>query len=144
MATTTTTVSDVALDAPTLRLRSLNETEAKAAEEYPYAHLLPHFSTDRYPPLTPFDHVDPGLRALNLSNPRAFLDHASSVAELTPNIGTEVTGINLATLDASGRDQVALEVRILVMILTTLVITCFFYTGCKAGFNGVHRSTGLY
>ncbi|KAF7784686.1 hypothetical protein Agabi119p4_851 [Agaricus bisporus var. burnettii] len=112
MTTATTTVSSsaVALDPPTLRLRSPDETEAKVAEEYRYAHLLPHFSTDRYPPLTPFDHVDPGLRALSLPNPRDFLDNATSVTELTPNIGTEVTGVNLATLDASGRDQVALEV----------------------------------
>lgn len=144
MATTTTTVTSAASDAPTLRLQSPNGTDAQAAEEYRYAHLLPHFSADRYPPLTPFDHVDPGLRALNLPNPRAFLDQASSVSEVTPNIGTEVTGVNLATLDASGRDQVALEVIIFAITPTTLVVTRFFRTGCKARFSGVQRSTRFY
>ncbi|KAF9452584.1 TauD-domain-containing protein [Macrolepiota fuliginosa MF-IS2] len=107
MATTTATVSEVT---PSLRLRPRNDEEAKAIEEYRYSHLLPHFSQDRYPPLQPFDHVDPGHRALTLPNPRAFLDGATRTAELTPRLGTEVTGINLAELDSSGRDQLALEV----------------------------------
>ena len=33
--------------------------------KYRFAHLLPHFSADRYPPMTPFEHVDPALRALS-------------------------------------------------------------------------------
>lgn len=78
--------------------------------QYRYAHLLPHFSADRYPPLTPFEHVDPAFRALSHDNPRAFLDNATSVRELTPYLGTEVTGVNLAKLDSTGRDQLALEV----------------------------------
>jgi sulfonate dioxygenase len=32
------------------------------------------------------------------------------VVELTPNLGTEVHGVNLATLDSEGRDQLALGV----------------------------------
>ena len=79
--------------------------------KYRYAHLLPHFSADRYPPLTPFEHVDPALRALSHDNPRAFLDNATSVRELTPYLGSEVTGVNLAELDSAGRDQLALEVH---------------------------------
>ncbi|KXN83634.1 Alpha-ketoglutarate-dependent sulfonate dioxygenase [Leucoagaricus sp. SymC.cos] len=107
MATTTATIES---SPATLRLRPRNEEENRPVEEYRYAHLLPHFSADRYPPLEPFDHTDPGARALNLPNPRAFLDSATSVVELTPNLGTEVTGVNLAELDSSGRDQIALEV----------------------------------
>ena len=79
--------------------------------KYRYAHLLPHFSADRYPPLTPFEHVDPALRALSHDDPRAFLDNATSVRELTPYLGTKVTGVNLAKLDSAGRDQLALEVH---------------------------------
>ncbi|PFH50768.1 hypothetical protein AMATHDRAFT_75349 [Amanita thiersii Skay4041] len=85
-------------------------TATEGEEPYRYAHLLPYFSQDRYPPLTPFEHIDPGHRALLLENPRAFLDKASRVIELTPSFGTEVFGVNLAELDNSGRDQVALEV----------------------------------
>lgn len=87
------------------------EEQKKAEEEpYRYAHLLPFFSTDKYPPLEPFTHVDPGSRALSHSNPRAFLDKATRVIELTPHLGTDVHGINLAELDSNGRDQLALEV----------------------------------
>ncbi|KAF8139974.1 TauD-domain-containing protein [Boletus edulis] len=81
-----------------------------AEETYKYAHLLPHFSPDKYPPLTPFEHIDPGLRALNHPDPRAFLKGAESVIELTPNLGTQVRGIRLTDLDSDGRDQLALEV----------------------------------
>ncbi|KAH6917447.1 hypothetical protein BKA70DRAFT_334979 [Coprinopsis sp. MPI-PUGE-AT-0042] len=88
------------------KTQSQDETE----EDYKYAHLLPHFSSDHYPPLEPYEHVDPGHRALNHSNPRAFLDGAQSVIEITPHLGTEVRGINLAALDSDGRDQLALEV----------------------------------
>jgi sulfonate dioxygenase len=86
------------------------EESQKEEEEYKYAHLLPHFSSDTYPPLEPYDHVDPGHRALHHPNPRAFLDGAQSVIEITPHLGTEVRGINLAALDSDGRDQLALEV----------------------------------
>ena len=90
---------------------STASTVQKPNLQYRYAHLLPHFSADRYPPLTPFQHVDPGLRALSHHNPRAFLDNATSVRELTPYLGTEVTGVNLAELDSTARDQLALEVQ---------------------------------
>lgn len=80
------------------------------AEPYRYTHLLPYFSQDHYPALTPFDHVDPGQRALAHPNPRSFLDNATSIVQLTPNLGEDVRGINLATLDSDGRDQLALEV----------------------------------
>ena len=84
--------------------------ESQAQENYRYAHLLPVFTQDRYPPLTAFDHVDPGSRALLHENPRSFLTAATKVTELTPRLGSEVHGINLAELDSSGRDQLALEV----------------------------------
>ncbi|KAH9919111.1 alpha-ketoglutarate-dependent sulfonate dioxygenase [Fomitopsis serialis] len=63
-----------------------------------------------YPPLTPFDHIDPGSRALSHPNPRSFLDHATSITQLTPHLGEEVRGVSLAALDSDGRDQLALEV----------------------------------
>ena len=79
-------------------------------DAYRYAHLLPHFSQVNYDPLTPFDHVDPGVRALVHSNPRAFLYGATKITDLTPKLGTEVIGIQLTRLDENGRDQLALEV----------------------------------
>jgi len=121
MSSITTTVADVEQGVATLKLRSSaqEEEQQKQQEEQPYryAHLLPHFSADRYPPLTPFEHVDPGHRALTLPNPRAFLENATFVDELTPHLGTEVHGVNLAELDGSGRDQLALEVRLLIYLV---------------------------
>ena len=97
---------------PTLTLRN-DESGNDAKGEYRYTHLLPVFPKDEhYPPLVPFEHVDPGFRALSHPNPRAFLDNATSVIDLTPRLGTEVRGVNLVELDNDGRDQLALEVRI--------------------------------
>lgn len=118
----TTTVTELTQAIPTLTLRSdssvakdqtkedQRSVEPASQEPYRYAHLLPHFSQEHYPPLTPFDHIDPGARALSHPNPRAFLDNATSVVELTPSLGTEVQGISLADLDSNGRDELALEV----------------------------------
>jgi len=83
---------------------------ARDEEPYRYAALLPVFNNDQYPPLEPFDHVDPGFRALKHANPRSFLDGATDLVELTPNLGTEVHGVNLAKLTSDERDQLALEV----------------------------------
>ena len=88
------------------------EKAVEQGQEYRYTHLLPTFSSDRYPPLVPYDHVDPGQRALSRPNPHAFLDGATNISEITPRFGTEVVGINLTELDSIGRDQVALEVGI--------------------------------
>ncbi|KAH9912253.1 uncharacterized protein BXZ73DRAFT_93224 [Epithele typhae] len=105
------TVETITESLPTLTLRSTDaDKPAAVKEEYRYAHLLPVFpKEEHYPPLTPFEHVDPAARALSHSNPRAFLDGASLV-DLTPRLGTEVRGINLVDLDNDGRDQLALEV----------------------------------
>jgi len=94
-----------------LKLNPTEDSEKKEEQQpYRYAHLFPVFSADRYPPLTPFEHTDPGHRALSHSNPRSFLDGADSVVEMTPSLGTEVRGVNLSNLDSTGRDQLALEV----------------------------------
>ena len=102
------TVTEVSQTLSTLNLRG--EGKEQKTEPYAYAHLLPHFSPEKYPPLTPFKHEDPAIRALKHPDPRAFLKNASSVVELTPNLGTEVLGVNLTALDSDGRDQLALEV----------------------------------
>ena len=106
------TVETITQALPSLALRNpQSETEKKQEEPYKYTEFLPVFPKDEhYPPLTPFEHVDPGHRALTHPNPRAFLDNATSVIEITPRLGTEVRGVNLAQLDSDGRDQLALEV----------------------------------
>ncbi|EJT97998.1 TauD-domain-containing protein [Dacryopinax primogenitus] len=81
--------------------------------EYTYARYLPAFNAnEHYPPLEPFTHSDPGLRALAVSpnpeDPLPFLQSAESVTELTPELGTEVRGVDLSKLTSDGRDQLAL------------------------------------
>lgn len=95
-----------------------------AGEKYKYAHLLPTFPPDEhYPPLTPFDHVDPGSRALSHPNQRAFLANAK-VSQLTPPIGEEVRGVNLATLTNDEKDELALEVSVSMSDNRLRVIRC--------------------
>lgn len=100
------------LSSLSLRSKAPENNEAdKPANVYRYANLLPVFPQDEhYPPLTPFDHIDPASRALSHPDPRAFLANATSIVQLTPHLGEEVRGVNLATLDNDGRDQLALEV----------------------------------
>ncbi|KIJ45259.1 hypothetical protein M422DRAFT_251437 [Sphaerobolus stellatus SS14] len=88
-------------------------TEAKKVEteeSYKYAHLVPFFSPQTYAPLTPFEHVDPGHRALSHPDPRSFLQNATRVTEIQPVLGTEIEGIQLTQLTNDERDQLALYV----------------------------------
>jgi sulfonate dioxygenase len=82
-------------------------------ESYPYNNLLPKIFPkvgEVGPPLEDFEHVDPGLRALKHDNPWAFLGKATKITNITPVIGTDVEGVNLAKLTNDERDQLALAV----------------------------------
>jgi sulfonate dioxygenase len=113
-----TTVETIANTLPSLTLRgdkpaeeqSEKKSHEQTVEEYKYAHLLPVFVNQHYAPLEPFEYSDPGLRALQHPNPHSFLDNATGVAQLTPHLGSEITGVKLTSLDSNGRDQLALEV----------------------------------
>lgn len=111
MSTVETITENINIPGLTLRPGPDAETKEKDNKEaYRYEHLLPHFSQDHYDPLSPYEHVDPGSRALAHSNPRTFLVNATKVTDLTPKLGTEVEGVSLEKLDSTGRDQLALEV----------------------------------
>jgi sulfonate dioxygenase len=60
----------------------------------------------RYEPLQPFEHVEHGKEA----DPtfKDLLKPGSNVADLTASIGAEVTGVQLTSLDNTGKDQLAL------------------------------------
>ncbi|WWC90304.1 uncharacterized protein L201_005237 [Kwoniella dendrophila CBS 6074] len=80
-------------------------------EDYRYKRFLPTFDTEtKYPPLTPFEHKDPGLEALMHDNPREFLGGATAINALSPNFGSEIEGVQLHKLDAKGKSQLALYV----------------------------------
>jgi sulfonate dioxygenase len=112
-ATITTTIPE----AVSSILLNGTKKESEATEEpYRYAHLMPVYSKDKYPPLEPFEHIDAGSRALAHSNPRSFLDNAN-VVELTPEFGSDVRGVNLAELTPDQKDELALEVRLIPLCL---------------------------
>lgn len=75
-----------ALNTLHLRPESVAGSDAEeAVPEYKYARFLPHFdNTVKYPPLTDFEHVDPGHEALKLDNPREFLQNAT-VSNVCPH-----------------------------------------------------------
>jgi len=87
------------------------EVEEKGSETQPaarYPNYLPVWDPNKhYEPLVPFTHSDHGKDAdpsfLNL------LKNAK-VAELTANIGAEVTGVQLSKLTKEGKDELALFV----------------------------------
>lgn len=95
-------------------------------DQYPYKHLLPTFDGHlKLPPLTEFEHKDPGHEAKEHADPLAFLAN-SDVDELTPRFGSEVTGVQLSQLDDVGRQQLALFVarRGVVVSLSTAQVIC--------------------
>jgi sulfonate dioxygenase len=104
------TVATISQNVPSLNLSASMANGAGREEAYAYAHLLPTFDSVRFPPLTPFRHEDPGRRALSHSDPNSFLRGASRVHELTPTLGSEIDGVNLARLSPHERDQLALFV----------------------------------
>ena len=71
-----------------------------------YPHYLPTWdATQKYPALEPFEHHEPGKNA-DPSYPN-LLPSGVAVTDLTPSIGTEVRGIQLSTLSAAGKDELA-------------------------------------
>ncbi|KKA27938.1 hypothetical protein TD95_001206 [Thielaviopsis punctulata] len=71
-----------------------------------YPNYLPTWNTtQRYPPLTLFEHYDHGKDA-NPTYPDLLPSYAS-VTHLTPFTGSEVSGIQLSSLTNAGRDQLA-------------------------------------
>lgn len=114
--TTTTTTTQPSSLGGTLHLAGEPASSANKSQQVDpdvrYGHYLPTFDdATKYSPLTEFEHVDPGHAARKLSNPRSFLDGAQ-VSDLTPKFGSEVLGggVQLAHLDAAGRQQLALFV----------------------------------
>jgi sulfonate dioxygenase len=72
-----------------------------------YPHYLPTWDrTQTYPPLEPFEHVEHGVDA-DTTFPNLLPKGVASVTDLTPTIGTEVRGIQLSSLSAAGKDELA-------------------------------------
>ncbi|KAL5003230.1 hypothetical protein BDV10DRAFT_201112 [Aspergillus recurvatus] len=95
-----------ATEKPKIR-RIIDEEGGTTTASYP--HYLPTWDhSEKYPPLQPFTHSDPGLRA-DPSFPD-LLTPGTKIQKLTPTIGSEVTGVQLSSLSSAGKDQLALLV----------------------------------
>ncbi|CDM32201.1 hypothetical protein DTO013E5_3591 [Penicillium roqueforti] len=75
-----------------------------------YPEYLPVWDneTERYPPLTPFEHYDHGKDADPSFS--ELLPEGVQVDQLTPFIGSEIHGVQLSQLSDKGKDQLALYV----------------------------------
>ncbi|KAL4815134.1 hypothetical protein BDW67DRAFT_176642 [Aspergillus spinulosporus] len=91
-----------------------NENQQRPAEtsidysktEYKYAAYLPYYTPGLQPPLQEFQHSDPSHRA-SATYDNLLTDNVKAV-ELTPNIGTEILGIQLSSLTPAQKDDLAL------------------------------------
>jgi hypothetical protein len=92
------------------------DNELKGVGKHPpakYPHYLPVWDNEKdiggkYPPNQPFEAYEHGLDAdPSFQN---LLKGATSVEDLTANIGAEVKGIQLSKLDKAGKDELALFV----------------------------------
>jgi len=84
------------------------EAELNGTDKYPaarYPNYLPHWDDVKYPPLELFESVEHGKDA-DTSYPD-LLSSSAKVHELTGNIGAEVDGIQLSSLNDAGKDQLA-------------------------------------
>ncbi|KAL2851000.1 hypothetical protein BJY01DRAFT_233064 [Aspergillus pseudoustus] len=97
----------------TLNPRGTTEVPQKTTKdytkvEYKWKHFLPYNTATADPPLTPFDHVDPSSRADPTK--ASLFEVLKNRKDMTPNIGTEVTGAQLSQLNSMQRDELALYV----------------------------------
>jgi sulfonate dioxygenase len=83
------------------------EAGLKGHKAAKYPHYLPTWDrNEKYPALEPFEHYEHGKDA-DTSYPNLLPEGAVSVTHLTPTIGTEVRGIQLSSLSAAGKDELA-------------------------------------
>ncbi|GAA5975662.1 hypothetical protein JCM10908_005234 [Rhodotorula pacifica] len=109
--TTSTATQTVEQQLSALKIKGAEIKPATPTEQYKYARFLPEWTTtEKLAPLEPFEHVDPGHKALQDPNPLSFLENAE-IRHITPDFGTEiVTGVDLTALGDRERAQLALFV----------------------------------
>lgn len=76
--------------------------------QYKYKDFLPYNTLTSEPALTPYEHVDASSRAD--PEKKALFAAIPTKKDMTPNIGTEVSGIQLSQLTPQQRDELALWV----------------------------------
>ena len=77
-------------------------------DDYKYKDFLPYVTLTCEPALAPYEHVDVATRAD--PEKKAFLASIPNRKDMTPNIGTEVRGVQLSQLTDKQKDEMALYV----------------------------------
>ena len=77
-------------------------------DDYKYKDFLPYVTLTSEPALTPYEYIDVTTRAD--PEKKAFFAAIPNRKDMTPNIGTEVRGIQLSQLTDKQKDEMALYV----------------------------------
>ncbi|KAI9770985.1 MAG: hypothetical protein M1840_002689 [Geoglossum simile] len=87
--------------------RTLEEEGSADMPKAKYQNYLPTWNpAQKYPPLQPFAHTEHGLSADKSFS--ELLSPSVKTEDLTPSIGTVLSGIQLSSLSPAGKDQLAL------------------------------------
>jgi sulfonate dioxygenase len=72
-----------------------------------YAHYMPVWEPHFFPPCPPFHFIDPALRA-DSRKPNLLGSKGITVRDLTPKMGSEISGIQLSNMTDAQKDELAL------------------------------------
>ncbi|KIM78640.1 hypothetical protein PILCRDRAFT_824274 [Piloderma croceum F 1598] len=105
---TTTAVDQASNGIAKLNLRQDKPTESTKKDQGPsYPYYFPYSDVnEKFPPTELFDHVDPGTRA-DPKKPN-LLGPGTKTNDISPYIGTEITGVQISQLSNAGLDELAL------------------------------------
>ncbi|OJD16194.1 hypothetical protein AJ78_03626 [Emergomyces pasteurianus Ep9510] len=81
------------------------QTAVEDHENYPFDHLLPTFPDIRWDPIEKLPYHDKGI--LGDEKFSALLSDATDIFDYNPKIGTEIHGVNLATLTDDQKNDLA-------------------------------------
>ncbi|KAJ7029885.1 hypothetical protein C8F04DRAFT_1006424 [Mycena alexandri] len=81
--------------------------EVKEQKGLSYPFYYPHFDlNEKFPPIEPFEFTDPGSRA-DPAKPH-LLTANTTTHDISPYLGTEITGVQISQLTSEGLDELAL------------------------------------
>ncbi|PPQ74234.1 hypothetical protein CVT24_001105 [Panaeolus cyanescens] len=110
ITSTTTEVTVDPIQAAKAKIQDTSKVEEKPVDKGPaYPFYFPYFDVnEKFPPTELFEHSDPGLRA-DPKKPHLLTPNVTT-RNISPYLGTEVTGVQLTELTKEGLDELALYV----------------------------------
>ncbi|KAF7317487.1 Alpha-ketoglutarate-dependent taurine dioxygenase [Mycena kentingensis (nom. inval.)] len=87
---------------------ALRDTWVKQQKGPSYPFYYPHFDVnEKFPPTEIFEHTDPGIHA-NPAKPNLLGGSTTVTKDISPFLGTEITGVQISQLTPAGLDELAL------------------------------------